>query len=250
MSDIFDETEENLRTDQWVAIVKKALPIVGVALGGALIISLGVWGYQSYQAGVSAKASETYQAAMEASGKGDVAGAKTKFEAVAKGGNPAYKAMAWMQLGGMAVTNNNAAEAGKDFDEAAKASSTPLIHDMAVLKSAYIAMDTAKLDDLKTRLTPLTKDDRPYAPLAKEALAMAKLQSGDTAGARSDLQVLSLTLGTPDGIKQRAGDVVAAIDSGAFPTAKALLAMPEAQVPVLPQGMMQQGAPDGAPVAQ
>ena len=54
----------------------------------------------------------------------------------------------------------------------------------------------------------------PDAPLAKEALALAKLQSGDVKGARTDLEVLSLTLGTPAGVKQRAQEVVSAIDSG------------------------------------
>lgn len=235
MSDIFDETEENLRTDKWISIVRTALPIVAVALGGALVLALGVWGWQKYQEGVSNKSSETFQAALDAGNKGDLAGAKTKFQDVAKSGNASYKTLALMELGGMAVTDNNTAEAIKDFDQAASVAPTPALKDMAVLKSAMLQIDTAKFDDIKARLTPLTNDKRPLAPLAKEALAVAKLQAGDVKGARADLQVLTLTLGTPDGVKQRAGDIIQAIDSGAFPSAKAALALPEAKAPIMPQ---------------
>ena len=244
MSDIFDETEENLRADKWVAIVKTALPIVIATLLAALFLALAVWGWQSWQASIAAKSSETFQAAMDAGNKNDLATAKSKFEELSKSGNATYKSMAFMELGGMAVAAKNDTEAAKDFDEAAKAANTPALKDLAVIKSVFVTMDKASLKDVQDRLTPLTKDGRPYAPLAKEAIAMAKLQNGDVTGARSDLQVLSLTLGTPDGVKQRAGEVVQAIDSGAIDTAKKTAALPEATAPVMPQmpaGMMPQG---------
>ncbi len=241
MSDIFDETEENLRADKWVAIVKSALPIVGVALGGALVLALGVWGFQSWQTGIATKASETYQEALETAGKGDMAGAKAKLQTVSKTGNSAYKSMALMALGGLAMNENNSAEAIKDFDQAAGVAPSADLKDMAVLKSVMLQIDTAKYDDVKARLAPLAKDGRPYAPLAKETLAVAKLQSGDVKGARSDLNVLTLTLGTPDGVKDRASLLIQAIDSGAFASAKAALALPEAKAPPMPQmqGMTQ-----------
>ena len=56
MSDIFDETEENLRTDRVVAIVKVALPWVSAILVLALVIALSVWGWQSWRVTQSAHA--------------------------------------------------------------------------------------------------------------------------------------------------------------------------------------------------
>lgn len=246
MSDIFDETEENLRADQWVTIVKKSWPWVAGALGLALVITLGVWGYISWQQGVAAKASDTYQAALDSVVKGDKTVARAKFEETAKLGNSTYKAFALSQLAGLAVDDKKTDEAIKDLDEAAKASSSPLISDTAALKAAYLAMDKASFADMQTRLTPLVKDGRPLVPLAKEALAMAKLQAGDVKGARADLQILSVTLGTPDGIRQRAQAYVQAIDSGAVATATALMKEPEASMPVSTGPV---GAP-GMPAAQ
>ena len=241
MSDIFDETEEELRTDKWVSIVKKSAPWAALVLGGALAIALGVWGWQSWQDNTAAKASETYQAAIEATGKNDLGLARTRFEEIAKSGTPAYKALALMQLAGMNLKDGKTEEAINGLDAAAKAAPSPIIADLAALKAAYLAMDKASLDDIKKRLEPLAKDDRPYAPLAKEALAVAKMQNGDLKGARADLQVLALTLGTPEGVKQRAQEFTLAIDSGAVPTAKSAMALPEVKdVPVPPmQGMPQ-----------
>ena len=240
MSDIFDETEENLRADKWVTIVKKGWPWVAGVLGAALIIALGFWGYENWQASVAAKASESYGTAIESMVKGDKAVAKTGFEATVKAGHPVYKAMALQQLAGIALEENNTAEAIKDLDLAAKASKVANISDGAALKAALLEMDTKPFADVEKRLTPLTKEGRPYAAMAKEALAMAKLQAGDVKGARNDLQVQSVTLGTPDGVKQRASAFVAAIDSGAIATAQAMMKQPEAPMPVMPQI---QGAP-------
>ncbi len=235
MSDIFDETEENLRADKWVTIVKKALPWVSAVLVLALVIALGIWGYQSWQDSVTAKSSETYQAAVDATAKSDTTTAKAKFEELTKSGNAAFKAMSWMQLGALAVTDNKPDEAVKDFDQAAKAGGDPLVSDLAALKAAYLIMDKASFADVSKRLTPLTADKRPLAPLAKEALAMAKLQAGDVKGARSDLQVLSVGLDVPNGVKQRAAMVLEVIDSGAAPTAQGVVKLPEAAMPVMPQ---------------
>ncbi|MDI7774647.1 tetratricopeptide repeat protein [Asticcacaulis sp. EMRT-3] len=249
MSDIFDETEDKLRADKWVAIVKKTWPWVTGVLVIALVVALGIWGWQSLRAAHSAKASEAFQAGIDASGNGDDATAKKQFEAAVKDGSPSYKALALMELAGMADAAHKPDEAIKDLDEAAKAAPSPLLRDTAALKAAYISMDTAPYADVVKRLTPLTGKNDPVAPLAKEALALAKLQNGDIKGARDDLKVLSITVGTPDGLKQRAGEIVEAIDSGAIPTALAILKEP---VPNLPTPSAMQaatqaaGPPDGA----
>ncbi len=248
MSDLFDETEENLRADKWAAIVKAGLPWVVGGLGALLVGAVAVWGWGAFQKHIGDGASEAYEAAVDAGAKGEKTTAKAKFEEATKAGSASYKALALMQLGGMALDDGDAKTALKDFDDAAKASSEPMLHDLAAYKAALLAMDSESFAEVQKRLEPLTKEGRPNAALAREALALAKLQSGDAKGARSDLNVLSLTLGTPDGVKSRAQAMVAAIDSGAYDTAKAAMKLPEAkaapQMPGLPAGMM---PPQGQP---
>lgn len=242
MNDIFDETEENLRADKWVEIVKKALPWVTAGLGVALLLTLIVWGFQAYQGHVTASSSEVYEAGMDAKIKGDKTTAKAKFEEASKTSNNSYKALAFMELAAMAVDDNNTPEAVKDLDAASKLGGNPLISDTAAYKAAMLSIDTAPYSDIEARLKPLTADKRPLAAMAKEALALAKLQNGDIKGARSDLQVLSLSLDAPDGLKQRAQAEIMAIDSGAVPTALAAMKQPEAKAPPA----MPQLAPDAA----
>lgn len=252
MSDIFDETEESLRADKWVAIAKAAMPWVSAVLVAALVVALGVWGYQSWQDKVTATSSETYQAAVEASNNADKATATAKFLELSKSGNGTFKPMALMQLGALAVSDNKPDAAIKYFDQAAKASHDPLVSDMAALKAAYLVMDKGTFAEVSTRLTPLTADKRPLAPLAKEALAMARLQSGDIKGAKRDLQVLVGTLDVPPGVLQRANVVLQAIDSDAAPTALGIVKLPEAAMPVMPQmapgQQLQQMPADAEPV--
>ncbi len=56
---------------------------------------------------------------------------------------------------------------------------------------------------------------------------MAKIQNGDLKGARADLETLAITLGTPDGVKERAQQAVQAIDSGAADLARKIVALPK-----------------------
>ena len=245
MSDIFEETEENLRAEQWTRIARTAAPWVAGVCGLALVIALGVWGFQKYETNRALAASEVYQAGIDAGAKSDDAIAKAKFEETVKTGNPAYKAMALMQLAGLSLHQDKVDEAIQHLDEAAKASHDPRLSDLAALKAAWLVMDKGSFADIQKRLTPLAQKDRPFAALAKEALAMAKLQNGDVKGARTDLTLLSVGLDTPEGVKQRAQITLQAIDSGAAPTAKAAVALPKAALPTMPTGL-----PEGMSVQQ
>ena len=67
---------------------------------------------------------------------------------------------------------------------------------------------------MQARLEPLTEEGRPFRAFAREALAMAQLQHGKTAEARSTLVVLKNSLDTPREISQRAELALASIDDG------------------------------------
>ena len=100
------------------------------------------------------------------------------------------------------------------FDEAAEAARDPILADTASLKAAWLLMDAAPLADIEARLTPLAEDDRPMHAFAQHALALARLQHGKTAEARSALVVLQLGQDVPDAVRQQAQAAIALIDSG------------------------------------
>lgn len=253
MTDIFEEAEEGLRQDRWAGIARKSAPWIGGLLGVALILALGYWGYSAWQGQQVEKAAESYNAALELAEGGDSEKARAAYQKLAESGTDGYKALALMQLGGLALEDDKPAEAQGFFDDAAKASKAPLLSDQAALRAAFVVMDTGSLEDVQKRLEPLAKDGRPYAALAREALAMARIQHGDLKGAKTDLQLLSVSLDAPDGVKQRAEAALAAIDSGAAEAAQASLKLPPAKLPeqpAQPQNAQPQNAqPQAAPAA-
>jgi hypothetical protein len=244
--DLFEEVEEQLRSDRYKALALKALPWVLGALAAALLIALGVWGLQEYRQRAAAGASEQYAAALEALQQNRTDEADRLFGEVADSPSRAYKALALMQQGGIRMTQGKRDEAVKLFDQAATAAPDEMLGDAARLKSAFALMDSAPLAQIQERLEPLSEENRPYRILAEEALAFAKLSAGDLPGARKDFSALKDLLDAPEGVRQRATAAVELIDSG---TAKA---MPEAlkAAAALPDPQLAPRAPTAPPAPQ
>lgn len=247
MVDVFDEVEEQLRAERYQSLAARSVPWAVAAVAVAVIGVGGFWGWRSYQTGQADKASESYQAALETAQKDGPAKAFGQFKTVADGGARGYKALALLQMGDIRIEENKTKEAVAYFDEAAKAAPDPILGDLARLKSAFALMDTASYKDIESRLTPLAGEKSPYRVYAKEALAFAKLQAGDVAGARGDFVVLANSLdNTSEEVRQRAQAAMQLIDSG---TAKDLAAAVKAaaNLPAMPP--INQAPPAGVPNA-
>lgn len=245
MTDLFEEVEEQLRSERYRALFRRALPWVLALAAAALVAALAVWGWQQYRQQISDKASETYNAALEAASQGQGDRAVRLWGEVAKSQSRAYKSLALMQLGGLKMASGSPADtkaAVALFDQAADAAPDDLLGDAARLKSALAILDTAPFSELEGRLAPLMKDGHPYRVQAREALAFAKLMKGDTAGARTDFVVIGATLDAPDSARQRANAAVNLIDSG---SAKMVPAAVKAALAAPPPMLV---APGGTPI--
>jgi hypothetical protein len=243
VTDLFDEVEEQLRSDRYRQFARKGLPwVLGVA-AVALVGWGGYWGYDAYRTKQTSAASETYSAATDALVAGDRAKAEVLWTEVSKSPAPAYKSLALMHLGAAALEAGKAAEAAKLFDASADAAGDPVLADAARLKSAFALLDTAPLKDLEGRLKPLMEDGRPYRVQAREALAFAKLNAGDLKGARGDFVLISQSLDASQGAQARAQAAIGLIDSG---SAKALAGLVKAAASLPPPSAIPPGADPGA----
>ncbi|MCR5880280.1 tetratricopeptide repeat protein [Phenylobacterium sp. J367] len=154
MTDLFEEVEEQLRSDRYRTLARKVLPWVLAALAAALIASLAWWGWTSWRDRESAKASEQYAAALDAFAQGDSIRAATLWTDVSKSPSAAFKTLALMQLGGLQVAEDKTQGAVTYFDQAADAAPDNILGDAARLKSALALLDTAPYAELEKRLTP------------------------------------------------------------------------------------------------
>jgi len=216
--DVFDQVEEELRSDRYKRLARTWLPVVGGVLLVALIAALAWWGWQKMETSKADKASIAYQRGLESLESNNLVGADAAFTQAADQGNAAYKALALHHRAGIAVQQDRIPAAVELFDEAAQASRDPLIRDAAVYKAALLLMDTATLEDVTARLEPLTEEGRPFRAFAREAMAMTQLQHGKTAEARQTLVVLKNSLDTPREISQRAELAISSIDDGTAPS--------------------------------
>ena len=238
MVDVFEEVEEQIRTERYKSLGLKILPWAIGAAVLALAVTFGFWGWTSYQDKQADKASEQYVQALEALGQGDTAKAATLLGEVAKSPSKTYRALALMQQGGLRQEAGKPDEAVKLYDQAAEAVSDPLVADLARLKSALALLDTASYKDVEGRLKPLMEEKRPYRLQAREALAFAKIMAGRPNEARADFVVLSSVLGATDGMRQRAQAAIGLIDSGSaasIPAAVKLAATLPPTQPMMPQ---------------
>lgn len=255
MTDLFNEVEEQLRSDRYRVIARKAAPWVVAIIAAGLAAFLAVWGWQRYQSQAADKASQQYTDALGALEQGQQDRAVQLLNGVAKSSARAYKSLALMQLAGIKIGSGAAADvpaAVALLDQAAAAAPDDILGDAARLKSAFAVLDTAPFKDVEARLTPLMKDGHPYRVQAREALAFAKMMAGNTAGARDDFTIIEQTLDAPEGARQRATAAKALIESGsakALPAAAKAAAMLPAPATPMPDAALQ-AQPQEAPGPQ
>jgi hypothetical protein len=228
--DVFEEVEGQLRSDRYKTLALKYLPWAGGGLLAGLVIALAVWGYSQYRQSGEEKASQSYASGIEFLSHGDKDNAYAKFQVAVSSSSAAYKSLGLMQQAAIRLDEKRTSDAVALFDAAAKAAPSPIIADAARLKAAYVLLDTAGYAELQTRLQPLIDAKRPYSAMAREALAMAKLNAGKFADARGDFVVLTLLPGATDAMRDRAHAALTLIDSGTASgipaTVKAALLLP------------------------
>lgn len=244
MTDLFEEVEEQLRSERYRQLARRFAPwMIGLA-ATVLAITLAYWGWDTYQQSLTNKASESYANAVDAYVAGDKAKARLDWTEIAKSGSGGYKSLALMHLAAFALEEKKPAEAVKLFDQAAAAAPDEIIADTARLKSAFALLDTAPLTEVEGRLKPLLEDGRPYRVQAREALAFVKLRSGDLNGARGEYTLVAQSLDASEGARARAEAAKGLIDSG---SAKAVAAVALAAASLPPPIIVPPGAVIGAP---
>jgi hypothetical protein len=248
--DVFEEVEDQLRTEQYKRLALKILPWAVAALVVAAL-AIGGWVYyQKYHVEKATVAGAGFQAAIETASKGDLEAAYKQFGEVAEAAPPAYKSLALQMQGALRMHDNRVKDAVALFDAAAKAAPDSeeglIVADAARLKSALALLDEAPYAEIEGRLKPLTEDDRPYRALALESLALAKLNAGKVKEARADFESLRSSLDASQGMIERARAAIELIDSGGAATVPAIVKAARDAPPPPPLTPSASPAPGGA----
>ncbi len=100
------------------------------------------------------------------------------------------------------------------YDAIAKdASVDPIYRDLATVLWGLHAVDTVDPQAILDRLAPVTGQGNPWHASAIELTAVVHLKMGDRAAARADYQKVADDLAAPRGLRARAAQMVAALES-------------------------------------
>ncbi|WP_062011344.1 tetratricopeptide repeat protein [Aureimonas sp. AU4] len=206
-----------------------------IAIAVAVAIVLGVGAYvlwERYREGLEAADGTRFVEAGALIDGGKPDEARPILEALASNGVAAYPTLARLRLADLAQAGDPAA-AVPLFDAVANDGSAPQnLRDAAAVRAAYILVDTGTLQDVRARVERLTVESEPMRYVAREAVALSAFKAGDVETARPLFQQLAEDLGTPRGIKQRAGLMVETIAASTPAAAPAASAPAPASAPV------------------
>ncbi|MBN8807040.1 MAG: tetratricopeptide repeat protein [Sphingomonas sp.] len=210
------EVDEELRRDQMADVwTRYGRLIVGAIIGGlAVFAAILGWRYwtHSHAEGEAVK----LQSAYDAIGANKPDQAAPILADLDSSGGPGYRAIARMLEGNQLLQAGKAKEAAAKFAAVAgdDAVGKPY-RDLALIRQTTIEFDTLAPQTVIDRLQPLAGKGSAYLGSAGELVAISYLKQGKPNAARDLFKEIAEGEDVPDTIRQRAVQMVDAIDVGA-----------------------------------
>lgn len=212
MSDIFREVDEDLRSEQYLKLWDRyGRLLIGAAVG--IIVATAVWqAWTWWETRKNEEDSMRFIAALQLFQNGQPGAAVTTLETLEKEGGEGYATLAKLQRAAALVQAGDRREAIVLYDQvAADESVDKPLRDLAALMAAQNLLDTSDRPTLERRLTPLLDETSPWRFAARELMALTALRAGDTAKARELFVALTDDPTTPQGVRARAAEMLAAL---------------------------------------
>lgn len=211
------EIQEDLRRERLEKLWKR----YGAFLIGATVaVVVLVAAYQAWK-GWERSQREARSAsflAAETLADSDPAAAEASFAALADEGAGGFPMLAGFREAALLAEQGRAGEAAAAYEALAAKVDQPLYRDLARLRwvtARFSADPAAAVEDatLNDTLAELSGDTNPWRYSAREIHAGVALRKGDVAKARELFGKLQADVETPQGIRARAAEMLARIDS-------------------------------------
>lgn len=212
MADIFNEIDEDVRRERYEQLWKRYGNYV---IGAALLVVLGTAGavgWREYTDRQNKAQAMRFLDAMDQAQKGDDAGARAGFAALAVDAGAGYATLARLQEAGLLAKAGDLAGAGKVYEQVAQDSRVDQVfRDFATILLAQDMIATGDPAKLTSMLTPLMAEKSPWRHSATELSALLAQRTGDKAKAKELYAKLADDLSAPQGMRARATEMLAII---------------------------------------
>jgi hypothetical protein len=214
VSDIFQEVDEDLRHDKWLRLWKQYQNYV-IGLAALIIIATaGVTYWRHYDQQQREAEGLQYGLALDEARGGKFAEAADALNSLAAGAHAGRALVARFEAAALRARAGDEAASIAAYDATAKDGAVdPTYRDLATVLWGLHAVDTLDPQVVIDRLAPVTNPDNPWHSSAIEVTAIVHLKAGDRAAARADYQKLADDLTAPRGLRARAAQMVAALQS-------------------------------------
>ncbi len=215
MVDVFDEVEEELRKERYMALLRRYGPWVA---GAAFLVIAGVGGHEAWRAWETRQAetaSTRFNEARALEAEGNLEGASAAYAELISEGPRGYATLALLHQAAMASEAGNTEEAARLYEQAAQRSPVALIRDLARYQAALAGFDTLSFDDMQLRLDPLISGGSSFALLARELVGAAALRDERWSEARRHYEFIQLSIDASEGLRLRARDALSMIAQSA-----------------------------------
>jgi hypothetical protein len=212
LSDIFREVDEDLRSESYQKLWDKyGRYLIGAAVG-VVVITAAWQAWSSWTRSKNEADGERFMAAVQVLQRGGTGAAITMLEQLEGEAGAGYVTLARLQRAAALVTAGDRREAISIYDAvAADAGVERALRDLATLMAAQNLLDTADRPTIERRLAALNADASPWRFAARELLALAALRTNDHAAARDLFTRLADDPATPQGVRARAAEMLAAL---------------------------------------
>lgn len=177
---------------------------LGVIVAG--LVGLGGWLYWDHHQGRESGAlGAQLNTAIDALGQGRPNAAASGVDALAKGDDPAYAALALMVQGNAAASGGDMRTAAARFAAVAANEEVPqALRDAALLREILAQYDTMQPATVIARLRHLVAQPGPAFASAAELTALAELKRGNESAAGALFKRIAETEDAPESLKSRA----------------------------------------------
>jgi hypothetical protein len=204
VTDIFHEVDEEVRREQ----LKKLWERYGyyiIAVCVLIIAGVGAWrGYEWFETKKAAETGVAFEQAVILAESGKPREAEAAFAKLATDGTAGYRVLARLREAAELAQSDPKAAIKSYDDIAADRGAGEAIQDVATLHAGFLLVDSASYAEMRTRLEPLTRADRPFRYSARELLTLSAWKHGDMSAARQWADMIITDPQTPAGARSRA----------------------------------------------